>query len=212
MNYDLIIWDFNGTIIDDTTLSLNAINTVLKKRNLPLLPDVDAMRQVFCFPCKEYYRRLGIDFAKEDYSVPADEWVLYYNTHIDEAKLTDGVLETLTEIKRQGVPQIILSASEIAMMKGQLEKAGVTDFFEDVLGCDNVYAHGKTEIVKNWLESSREYSKVLFIGDTDHDYQCSVDIGADCVLYSGGFMSEARLGAFGVPIISSIREIVNFIS
>lgn len=211
MKYDLIIWDFNGTILDDTELCVNAINQVLTKRNLPVLKDVDAMRQVFCFPCKEYYRRVGIDFSKEDYSVPADEWVLYYNSHIDEAGPVEGIYETLADIKKMGIPQIILSASEINMMKGQLEKLEATEYFDDILGADNVYAVGKTSIAKNWLEKSREYSKILFIGDTDHDYHCSLELRCDCILYSGGFMSKERLEKFGVPVISSIHEVINFI-
>ena len=74
--YTHIIWDFNGTILDDVQLGIRCVNTMLSKRGLPVLPDVEAYRQVFGFPIEAYYRRLGFDFEKEDYhTVLAPEWV-----------------------------------------------------------------------------------------------------------------------------------------
>jgi hypothetical protein len=79
MKYSLIIWDFNGTILDDLELSLNSINIVLKRRNLPIIKDKAAYRTKFGFPIENYYRSLGMDFEKEPYKIPADEWVKLYN-------------------------------------------------------------------------------------------------------------------------------------
>ncbi|MGM9634649.1 MAG: HAD family hydrolase, partial [Candidatus Avispirillum sp.] len=77
--YELVIWDFNGTVIDDTQISIDSINTVLGRRTLPQLSGKAAFQDIFTFPVEEYYCRLGFDFSKEPYSVPADEWVELYN-------------------------------------------------------------------------------------------------------------------------------------
>ena len=70
-----LIWDFNGTILQDVDLTLRCTNTMLAARDLPTFSSVEAYREVFGFPIDEYYRRMGFDFEKEDYeTVLAPEW------------------------------------------------------------------------------------------------------------------------------------------
>ena len=61
MKYTNIIWDWNGTLLNDTELSIKCINTLLKRRSLPLL-SAEQYREVFGFPIREYYQRIGLDF------------------------------------------------------------------------------------------------------------------------------------------------------
>lgn len=211
--YGLVIWDFNGTVIDDTQISIDSINTVLGRRALPQLSGKVAFQDIFTFPVEEYYRRLGFDFSKEPYSVPADEWVELYNAKKFQAPLNEGVYETLAAVTEAGVRQIILSASEKALLYEQLKYLGVSEFFDEILGCGDVYAAGKLELARRWAKgkSAEEIKKTLFIGDTDHDFLCAENIGCDCVLYSGGFMSRGRLEALGAPVIDSISEVCSYI-
>ena len=59
-----IIWDWNGTLLNDAELALFSINVMLKKRLLPTL-SLPEYKQVFNFPVKDYYLRIGFDFEKE---------------------------------------------------------------------------------------------------------------------------------------------------
>ena len=52
--YDHVIWDWNGTIIDDAYLCVEVMNQVLKNRDLPLI-NISSYRKNFCFPVKKYY-------------------------------------------------------------------------------------------------------------------------------------------------------------
>ena len=61
-----IIWDWNGTLIDDAWLFVELMNTELQDRDLPLI-NVEDYRQNFTFPVKKYYENLGFDFKKEDF-------------------------------------------------------------------------------------------------------------------------------------------------
>ena len=60
-----IIWDWNGTLLNDLDLSVSTINTLLYKRELPLLKN-DTYKEVFSFPVKDYYQAVGFDFMKEN--------------------------------------------------------------------------------------------------------------------------------------------------
>lgn len=84
MKYDLVIWDFNGTIIDDVALGISSVNTMLAKRSLPVLESADEYRAKLRFPIIDYYRSLGFDFGAEPYDVLAREWVELYNAGEDK--------------------------------------------------------------------------------------------------------------------------------
>ena len=68
-----IIWDWNGTLLDDAEMCLEAINIMLKKRNLPEL-SMERYRDVFTFPVIEYYREVGFDFTLEAWDPVATEF------------------------------------------------------------------------------------------------------------------------------------------
>jgi len=68
-----IIWDWNGTLLDDAEICLEAINIMLKKRHLPEL-SMERYRDVFTFPVIEYYREVGFDFTLEAWDPVATEF------------------------------------------------------------------------------------------------------------------------------------------
>ena len=57
-NLETVIWDFNGTLVDDVSLAVRSINVELGRRGLPLVT-VDSYRKVFGFPMADYYVRLA---------------------------------------------------------------------------------------------------------------------------------------------------------
>ena len=61
-----IIWDWNGTLLDDLDLSLESVNILLEERNLPAL-SVEKYKDIFCFPIVVYYVKAGFDFESVKY-------------------------------------------------------------------------------------------------------------------------------------------------
>ena len=64
MKYKHVIWDWNGTLVDDTWLFVDIMNGVLKDRNLQGIT-LDDYRNVFDFPVQDYYTKLGFNFSEE---------------------------------------------------------------------------------------------------------------------------------------------------
>lgn len=209
MKYNLIIWDFNGTLTDDLQIGIDSINSVLERRNMPLITDTEHYRSVFCFPIIDYYKKLGFDFDKEPYSIVANEWVTEYLSRENNMVLTDGAEKVLETVRSKGITQIILSSSEIGMLTRQTKALGIYGYFDAILGLDNIYAGGKAEMAKEWAKGKS--FKALFIGDTLHDLDTANAIGADCLLYSGGHDAKEKLDGAGVPVISNLIEIIKYI-
>ena len=210
--YTYVIWDFNGTIFDDVQIGIDSINTLLGRRGLPLIKDKKEYRSWFMFPIIEGYKKLGFDFDKESYDDVAVEWVNEYLSRESKAGLASGVVDSLEHFKSLGIKQVILSASEISMLKRQLTELGIYEYFDEILGLDNIKAAGKTDIAINWRKEHLD-DILLFIGDTDHDHQVAVAMNADCVLVSSGHQSYERLKKLTpkLVVLKDIKEITRFI-
>ena len=192
MKYTFIIWDFNGTIFDDVQIGLDSINTLLERRGIPIIENKEKYKDWFMFPIIEGYKKIGFDFDKESYDDVAKEWVQEYLSREAQAGIVDGIKTVLEYFKEKGIKQIILSASEINMLTRQLDDLGISGYFEETVGLDNIHAAGKKDIALSWRNKHRE-DKLLFIGDTDHDHQVAMAMGAECILVAAGHQSFERL-------------------
>ncbi len=211
MKYTHVIWDFNGTILDDVALGIESTNTMLTKRGLPIIPDNAYYREVMCFPIIEYYRKLGFDFEREDYyTVLAPEWVALYMAGERHCGLMPHVVATLEAVRERGIPQIVLSASQKDQLIYQLQRLGIDTYFDEILGLDDIYAKSKTALAKAWREKN-PHAVPLCVGDTDHDAHVADILNCDCLLYTGGHQDESRLKLCGRPLISSIDQLLNYL-
>ena len=191
MEIKYCIWDFNGTLLDDVEAGIISVNKLLSERGLPILSSKNDYYKVFGFPIVEYYRRLGFDFNKEPYEEIAPLWVSLYLENVKKAEMFSDVEMTLNQFRQSGVCQVIISATEQEMLKGQLKDLHIDGFFDDVLGLDNIHAGSKLEIAKEWRE--KHDGRAIFIGDTDHDAEVAKMLGAECFLIARGHQSKEYL-------------------
>ena len=191
-----ILWDFNGTILDDVMIGVRSMNRLLEQNGINKVLDADSYKEIFGFPVKDYYERVGFDFSKKSFDVLAVEWVELYRSIEHEATLCQNVIPALRFVKEHGVRQLILTASEVSMVRRQLENFGISDYFEEIIGQNNIKAYGKTESARRWFDAEKPQNAVL-IGDTPHDAETAAELGIECLLVSCGHQSEARLSAYG---------------
>jgi len=207
MKYTHIIWDFNGTLFADVDAGIESVNTMLRERSLPEIGSVDAYREIFRFPVIDYYRDLGFDFDAEPFDVLAPIWIDLYNKNSADAPLQEGSIEALEAFREMGVSQLLLSATEINMLKGQLETLGITEYFDAIMGLDNIHAHSKKAIALDWMEKNPS-ARPLFIGDSLHDAEVASAVGGDCALVANGHQSSQRLRESGFPVFSSLPDLL----
>lgn len=206
MEYTHIVWDFNGTLLDDLAPCIDVLNVMLKKRDLPPCGE-ERDKEIFGFPIKSYYETAGFDFTKEDYAVLADEWAELYREASAESGLCEGALEALEYFRAEGATQIVLSATEKEMLDGQLDALGIKGYFDETLALGNLYAFSKVELGVEWVRRVKP-KRALLIGDTLHDCETASAMGIECVLTASGHQSKARLQKAGVPVYGTVYELV----
>lgn len=207
MHYTHVLWDFNGTILDDVAAGIQSENVLLARRHMPLIQSVEQYRDLFCFPIVAYYKKLGHDFTRESYDDLAVEWVEQYRKFSIASKPYEAVEDALNRLQREGAIQVILSATERNMLCEQLEQLGLLGYFHEVLGLDNIHAYSKLEIAREWARRVHPPAAVL-LGDTTHDFEVARAIGADCLLIADGHQSRAILESTGAPVYDTLRSLL----
>lgn len=209
--YERILWDFNGTLIDDVALAVRAANALLSRRALPRIPSHDAYREVFCFPVCAYYEKLGLAREGEAFVRDANEWMAEYRAGEGEIPLREGILPVLDAVRAAGVPQGVLSATEQGMLEEQVCAMGIRAYFDRLFGREDIYAEDKSDIARRYAVD-HPGERVLMIGDTLHDAETARAGGFDCVLMEGGHQSRARLASAACPLVETPRDLLAWLT
>lgn len=211
MEFKHIIWDWNGTLLDDRWLCVESINKSLKKRNLPEI-DEEKYRDIFCFPVENYYKKLGFDFEQEPFTVSGTEFIANYNSRFHDPRLQEGVLDILNMINHRDISQSVLSAGKQEFVRDWVKFHGLQKFFIKVLGIHDHYAAGKTELGKMWIQQLKfPPENVLLIGDTIHDWEVSAAMGVECLLIAHGHTSMKRLQDTGKTVFKNLQELKEYL-
>jgi phosphoglycolate phosphatase len=206
--YKHIIWDWNGTLFNDVHICLDIINDILETRGYSRL-SFEKYREIFTFPVKKYYEVAGVDFTKYPFEIVGKEWADTYELRRHEIDLFEKVEEVLSKVKQHGMKQYILSAYVKKELVTVIENHGLTGFFEEIYGLDDVYAHSKVELGLELVSKlGTGKSSAVLVGDTLHDYEVAQVMGIDCILTASGHQTKERLSEAGVPVFNSINDFV----
>ena len=205
--YEVILWDWNGTLLDDAEFGLSVINGMLHRRGLRV-PDRAEHGRLFDFPVIRYYERLGFDFGKEPFEDLSHEFVAAYYAGARACAVRPEARGILQGLRDAGLRQLVLSATQQDLLEEMIRHHGLTDYFETLLGIDSVHAPGKAGRGCEWIrESGVEPARVLLIGDTVHDSEVAEKMGIACWLVSGGHHPEERLRATGRACFDGLRAV-----
>lgn len=214
--YKLIIWDWNGTLLDDAHVCVGTMNPLLQSRNLQLINE-DRYAELFTFPVREYYKLLGFDLINEDFAVPAMEFMQQYIASIGEARLREGSKDVIKYFRHAGISQLILSAMEQKLLEQLVNDHGLLSLIDGVYGITDHFGQGKTEAAMRLMAERQIASKnTILIGDTIHDMEVAETLGCKCIIIPSGHQSLQRLEKeverrAGIRIIAHLSELPEII-
>ena len=201
-----IIWDWNGTLLNDNWLSIKAINILLEKYDLPPI-NKEKYLEIFTFPVIEYYKKLGFDFNKTPFSIVGTEFIKEYTNRMFEVDLQDGAQETLNYFYKIGISQSLLSAAKQKMLDDLMKFHKLEKYFLKVSGLTDHYAKSKVNAGKSWIKELKyDPQDVLLIGDTMHDVEVADEIGTECMLIAQGHATYDWLKSSGKNVFHNLHE------
>ncbi len=207
---DHVIWDFNGTILDDCDYAVSVRNRTFPAFGLPIIHDMDAYKKAFCFPVRKYYEDAGV--TDENFDAVAHAWMDEYVRGSESIPLHEGVLTALTAFQEAGIKQVVLSASEQSILETQLSFYHLLPFFEKVLGLSDIYAKSKVAIGKGYIQSHAiDPDGCILLGDTLHDADVARAMNIRCLLIANGHQLKETLLTAGVPVVDDVFEAMAYV-
>ncbi len=200
---DTIVWDFNGTLLEDVQACFDALNVILRAHHCPTI-DRDYYRKHFGFPVINFYRALGIpEMSAFDWEALAESFHMRYlfSKHLT---LQPGALEAIAFFRSHHISQGVLSALEQGLLEMQLRQFGLFNAMNFVCGSRNYDGASKLDTAR----TLKLTGNVLLIGDTLHDAEVANAMKWDCMLCSAGHQTAERLRAANVPIFASLTDLI----
>ncbi|MER5769092.1 HAD hydrolase-like protein [Streptomyces sp. NPDC001985] len=209
-----LVWDWNGTLLDDVTAVIAATNAAFAEIGLGLEPiTLERYRELYCIPIPLFYERLMGRLPT------AAEWELMdgaFHRHYIEQRtgcgLTSGVELLLDQWRLAGHSQSLLSMYEHDQLVPVVRGYGIESHFVRVEGRKGPSGGSKALHMERHLRALADTAppeRTVVIGDAVDDAVAAAHVGARAVLYTGGSHSRASLEAVGVPVVDTLQEAVD---
>ena len=190
-----IIWDWNGTLLDDVAAAVGALNRMLAVRGVAPVTQ-DFYRAHFGFPVRPFYAVVGLDLEREDWDRICTDFHQFIAEEPNQHLRPDAVA-ALRHVRDRGGHQSILSA----LRQDLLRRDGATKLSR---------GHDLVEHLRTSGLLATE-QPLFFIGDTLHDAEVGTALGATPILVDGGHQNGDRLRASGHHVVPSLLAAVEHI-
>lgn len=192
LNFDAVIFDFDGTVADTGKGIFNCIRYALEKNGLPIL-DEASLRTFVGPPLHDSFKReCGVDDEMSTKLV-ASYRERYSVKGIYEFDLYDGIVDLLKAIHSAGGLTGIASSKPEHFINIIVENTGLSDHFDFTAGSDPQYIESdKTAIVKACIAKMNlpENARVLMVGDRLYDIVGAHNAGVPCAAVLFGYGNE----------------------
>ena len=209
-----ILWDWNGTLLDDTEAALATLNEMITVRGGQPI-GMEFYRDHFAFPVRPFYDKIGIVARNEDeWNGIAHEYHEVYGRQ--PKKLNPLAVTALEMAKEAGCRQSIVSALRQDLLEADMARNGVTKYFERICGSDNLDGASKLErarvLLRTLSETVPSDTHFVLIGDALHDKEVADALGIDCILCAQGSHAAWRLRAVaptGETLVDALKLALN---
>ena len=205
MKYKYIFWDWNGTIMDDVQVALDAVNVMLNQWNrFPI--SLEEYRRAMDTPILRFYEQF-FDMEETSFDWIAKVFNEYYREHQNEIPLHQGVEEKLELFQKNNVTQVVLSSSSQEIIERYAGMYEIKSYFQDILGASDLLAASKIDrAIKYFKEKQIPLEEAVLIGDAVHDYEVAKELGIDCIPLSCGHQDKESLEKCGCPVYETLLQ------
>ena len=204
-----VLWDWNGTLLDDVAAGYNAIIAMLKRRGLPGF-DLRHYRMIFGFPVRNFYIAAGFRLEEENWDELAEEFHRLFRSD-PSMKLRPEAMAAIRRVRAAGIGQSIISALKENLLLADTAACKVAPFMDRICGTDNIDGASKLERARTLVaELSIDPADAVLIGDSLHDLETAQELGIRCILVDIGHQNLAVRAPAGAKIAATLAEAVDF--
>jgi phosphoglycolate phosphatase-like HAD superfamily hydrolase len=198
-----LVWDWNGTLLDDLSLVVSSTNTAFASVGARDVGS-DEHRRAFRRPVADFYAEmLGRAVDAEEFGRLDRIFHDAYRLGLTDISLA---ADAMAAIKTWEGSQSLLSMWFHSELVPAVETYGLTGVFTRIdglrteVGGDLKAGH----LARHLAELGVAGDRVVMIGDSLDDAYAAESVGGSAVLYTGGFTDPDRLRASGYPVADTL--------
>lgn len=191
--YDLVVFDWDGTLMDSTRLIAACLQEACREAGAPAPSDSDALF-VIGLNMADTLRRVAPDLDAEGRGRLAERYRHHFLAREHEAPLYEGVPEMLAELHGRGARLAVATGKARRGLERALDATGLRRWFEATRCADEGFAKPHPDMLLMLLDvTGVERARAVMIGDTTHDLELAANAGVDAVAVSYGAHPENLL-------------------
>ncbi len=180
-HYDLIVFDWDGTVMDSTAVIAGSIQAACRDLDLPV-PDDAAARHVIGMGLAQALRHAVPDAPESMYG-PLVELYRHHFLAQDEAiPLFAGARDTIAELHNAGYWLAVATGKSRIGLNRALQSSGMQPYFHVTRTADESFSKPHPAMLLEIMdELGMTPERVLMVGDTTHDLQMARNAGVEAV-------------------------------
>ncbi len=203
-NYDVILFDLDGTLVDSGLGIINSVIYALKKYGIEV--EDRATLYKFVGPPLHKSFEMFYGFSPEQAMQAVEYYREYYRDKgVFEVTLYDGIKATLEKLATAGKTLIVTTSKPEFFAKKVLEFSDLAKYFTLIAGANmDGTRTAKSEVIGFALDKCNitDLSKVIIVGDREHDVIGGKQTGIDSMGVLYGYGSEAELTNAGATYLA----------
>src|SRR5512135_2540326 len=191
--YDLIVFDWDGTVMDSTAIIADSIQQACRDLNLPV-PDDDTARHVIGLGLMQALRYAVPNAPEEMYEQLVARYRHHFLARHDTIPLFDQARETIIELHDAGYQLAVAIGKNRNGLDRALEATQMGGYFHATRTADRTFSKPHPAMLEEIMdELDVPPERTLMIGDTTHDLQMAINAGVDAVGVTHGAHPEDQL-------------------
>jgi phosphoglycolate phosphatase len=194
--FDLIVWDWDGTLADSTGMITKAVVDAAAQVGLPTL-DPKAASNIIGLGLKESIHALFGDIPADKAQQLAQQYTANYYAGESEIPLFDGAKETIIELNRRGFKLAVATGKGRRGLNLALQHCGLTPYFHETRTVDECFSKPHPQMLDELMdELIVRPERTLMIGDTSYDLQMAQNAGVPAAAVTFGAQSRDKLSGY----------------
>lgn len=174
-NFDLIVFDWDGTLIDSTAAIVEAIQAACRDLELPEPADAQA-RYVIGLGLADALRHCAPTLAHERSAQMIERYKHHYLARDQQLRLFSGAAELVAELHAAGFLLGVATGKSRAGLNRALLNSGLGAYFSATRCADECFSKPHPQMLEEVMdELSVAPERTLMIGDTTHDLQMAIN-------------------------------------
>jgi phosphoglycolate phosphatase len=194
-NFDLIVFDWDGTLMDSTATIVKCIQASARDLGLPI-PDDKAAAYVIGLGLQDAMQGALPDLDPKYYPRIVERYRYHYLASDWQLTLFDGAREMLDELSQQGYFLAVATGKSRVGLNRALNEVKLLSLFNATRCADETFSKPHPAMLHELTrELGQNMARTVMIGDTTHDLQMAINAGAAGIAVQYGAHSEAELKA-----------------